>query len=1842
MGISLSFFLLLCFSESIYAVSALSPGGLALMSLLRHWTSVPSSIKLSWNASDSNPCSWVGVQCDYRKLNVVGLNLSSYEISGQLGSEFASLKQLKSVDFSNNNFSNSIPPELGSCGLLEHLDLSLNSLTGELPESFGSLRNLRFINLYSNYLTGAIPETLFSIPQLETIYLNVNKLSGTIPSNVGNMSKVVALWLYGNELSGTIPPSIGNCSKLEELYLTDNRLVGTLPESLNNLENLVYLDVSVNSLEGSIPLGLGSCIRMNTLDLSFNSFSGGIPPGLGNCSSLSQFAAVNCGLTGPIPSSFGQLSKLTALHLSENRLSGKIPPELGKCRSLSDMQLDENKLEGTIPREIGMLSELRNLFLFTNHLTGEIPLNIWKIQSLEILYVYNNNLSGEIPSEITELKHLRNISLYNNQFSGVIPQGFGINSSLIVVDFMNNSFTGRIPPNLCFRKQLQRLILGLNYLEGNIPSDVGSCSTLTRLILKQNNLTGILPKFVKNPNFSFMDLSENRISGEFPFSFQNLTNITSINLSANKLSGLIPTELGDLVDLQGLNLSHNDLEGPLPSQLSNCIGLLELDVSYNFLNGSIPSSLRSMSGLATLSLGENHFTGGIPPFLFQFKSLLDIQLSGNLLGGDIPSLSGSDGAVENLKTLNLSRNGLTGQLPAQLGKLVMLEQLDLSHNNLTGTLSALADIRSLVNLDVAYNFFSGPIPEALMNLLNSFPSSFLGNSGLCLSCLPTGGLNCTQNGNLRPCDLPPHNQRGLSKVEISLVALGSSIFLVLVLLGMGYMFLWYRRPEKEVEISAEEGASSLLNKIMEATENLNNKYIIGRGSHGTVYKASLGPDKVFAVKKLLFTGLRGGGTSMVREIETVGKVKHRNLCKLQEFWLRKDYVTFLWPLTENAFTTTPSKESDVYSYGVVLLELITRKTALDPSFSEEADIVGWAWSLWSKSEEIEMIVDPNLLDEFIDSSIMEQVTDVLLVALRCTEKEASRRPSMREVIRRLEDANATARKCSDTILFGQNSVLPRSLCWGRVFGRDSALTEFCSVVVTLLVQSVRTRFCSGRILFGHSHTVRAECSDRILFGRCHSARAECSDTILFGHNSVRPRSLCWGRVLGRDSALIEFCLAVVTLLGQSVRTGFCSGKILFGHDHTLSAECSDTILLGQDSVRPRSHCSGRVFGHDSAREGFCSAMVTLFRQNVQTRFCLGRIMFGHGHSVQAECSDTILLGKDSVRPRTLCSRRVFGHDSVRPLPWFPPRVSFSINVFERELRIFKYLYSSACDTSSSSLERVPTSGSEVGTSNPQLPLASTSHPFQPSTSQPLPPSSSQPSHSLSRKNALGDVKDQADDKAIPKPWYTADEKSGKMSIEDLQDLIREYPLPEGWYAHLPGLQEPANYGTKFETGIYEEQHYRMAPGQLIPNGWRKLADLIYLVQTSGYKPDATDFMRVFFEICFVKGVANCPGWYYIHSRQRLLKGGPKSNKGWHSRYFFVGSLDKGELPFDRDWNPFCKDFENPGKSTPNNLTKHILSHIKVRGGLYIDEPLSEEQLEWAKIIPPKPIPTGLLIPSPPSAIPSMSSAEIVPVVFIPVLISTLIAEMASGSGKSPKGGFLGVLQKAKGKRKEKQPSAELPPVPKRTRVTPPERSPRILEQVSIDDDPIFRPRWTLRCDDLGMPDSHVSEQHLLHGILPQDKEVFQTQTHKTFACSFAQAVYTEAQEASHRAEELSKQEADHLAQIATLEKRLERVKRKAAEEVTKARDQGIRDFLDGNAGDKWLKKRADDGLEIYELGFAKAKEMFAERFPDILLDGFVLPAVISPSGETVLPSEAGDAAASHPLREGPSGDAPEP
>jgi len=107
-------------------------------------------------------------------------------------------------------------------------------------------------------------------------------------------------------------------------------------------------------------------------------------------------------------------------------------------------------------------------------------------------------------------------------------------------------------------------------------------------------------------------------------------------------------------------------------------------------------------------------------------------------------------------------------------------------------------------------------------------------------------------------------------------------------------------------------------------------------------------------------------------------------------------------VTENAYDIVPGRKSDVYSYGVVLLELITRRKLLVPSLNDEADetpLVIWARSVWLKTGKTEKIVDPYLASGFPNSvALAKQVAAVLSFALRCIEKDPGKRPTMKGVI----------------------------------------------------------------------------------------------------------------------------------------------------------------------------------------------------------------------------------------------------------------------------------------------------------------------------------------------------------------------------------------------------------------------------------------------------------------------------------------------------------------------------------------------------------------------------------------------------------------------------------------------------------------------------------------------------------------------------------------------------------------------------------------------------------------------------------------------------------------------------
>jgi tRNA A-37 threonylcarbamoyl transferase component Bud32 len=272
--------------------------------------------------------------------------------------------------------------------------------------------------------------------------------------------------------------------------------------------------------------------------------------------------------------------------------------------------------------------------------------------------------------------------------------------------------------------------------------------------------------------------------------------------------------------------------------------------------------------------------------------------------------------------LNLSSNGLIGDIPSEIGKLGLLQSLDISLNNLSGSIDALEDLVSLIEVNISYNLFNGSVPKVLMKLLYSSPSSFMGNPLLCVSC-----LSCINTSYISPCVHKSTDHKGISNVQIVMIELGSSILISAILViiikrrfrrknsdtkdlkhwyydgragmiekGAGMIGVRYAHESK---ILGEEHPTALQDLVLQATENLSDQYIIGRGAHGIVYKAIIG-QQVYAVKKFEFARNRiKQRTMMCKEIEVLGMYKHRNLIKYADYWIGEDYGLVLYEFMKN-------------------------------------------------------------------------------------------------------------------------------------------------------------------------------------------------------------------------------------------------------------------------------------------------------------------------------------------------------------------------------------------------------------------------------------------------------------------------------------------------------------------------------------------------------------------------------------------------------------------------------------------------------------------------------------------------------------------------------------------------------------------------------------------------------------------------------------------------------------------------------------------------------------------------------------------------------------------------------
>ncbi|XP_027165627.1 MDIS1-interacting receptor like kinase 2-like [Coffea eugenioides] len=383
---------------------------------------------------------------------------------------------------------------------------------------------------------------------------------------MGYLISLQFLMLYRNNLTGAIPKSLGNLTNLTHLYLYENQLSSPIPKDLGGLKFLTEMEIGGNQLNGSIPVSIGNLSNLNKLYLQANQFSGTIPEELGNLKKLVVLEMDQNQLSGPLPDLLCQNGTLQNITVSENMLTGPIPRSLKNCSSLIRARFNGNHFHGNLSEMFGIYPFLDFIDLSNNAFYGELSGNWGKCKILTTLMVAKNNITGGIPPEIGTLTQLQALDLSSNYLSGEIPRGVGKLASMLNLYLHDNQLTGSIPQELGMLTKLLYLDLSTNSLNGSIPEHLGDFRYLFHMNLSNNIFTQKIPfQIGKLTQLSELDLSRNFFTGEIPSEFQSLQNLGTLDLSHNNLSGVIPKALVKLPGLLHINISFNNLEGPIPS-----------------------------------------------------------------------------------------------------------------------------------------------------------------------------------------------------------------------------------------------------------------------------------------------------------------------------------------------------------------------------------------------------------------------------------------------------------------------------------------------------------------------------------------------------------------------------------------------------------------------------------------------------------------------------------------------------------------------------------------------------------------------------------------------------------------------------------------------------------------------------------------------------------------------------------------------------------------------------------------------------------------------------------------------------------------------------------------------------------------------------------------------------------------------------------------------------------------------------------------------------------------------------------------------------------------------------
>ncbi|KRH14691.1 hypothetical protein GLYMA_14G042100v4 [Glycine max] len=757
----------------------------------------------SWK-NGTNCCEWDGVTCDIISGHVIGLDLSCSNLEGQLhpNNTIFSLRHLQHLNLAYNDFSgSSLYSAIGDLVNLMHLNLSGSQISGDIPSTISHLSKLMSLDLGSSlYLTSGDP----NYPRMRVDPYTWKKFIQNA-TNLRELNLDSVDMSYIGESSLSLLTNLS--STLISLSLVSTELQGNLSSDILSLPNLQILSFSVNKdLGGELPKFNWST-PLRHLGLSYTAFSGNIPDSIGHLKSLNILALENCNFDGLVPSSLFNLTQLSILDLSGNHLTGSIGEF--SSYSLEYLSLSNVKLQANFLNSIFKLQNLTGLSLSSTNLSGHLEFHQFsKFKNLYFLNLSHNSLLSinfdstaeyilppnlrylylsscninSFPKFLAPLQNLFQLDISHNNIRGSIPHWFHekLLHSWKNIDFIDLSFNKLqgdlpIPPN-----GIEYFLVSNNELTGNIPSAMCNASSLKILNLAHNNLAGPIPQCLGTfPSLWTLDLQKNNLYGNIPGNFSKGNALGTIKLNGNQLDGPLPRSLAHCTNLEVLDLADNNIEDTFPHWLESLQELQVLSLRSNKFHGVITcyGAKHPFLRLRIFDVSNNNFSGPLPTsYIKNFQEMMNVNVnqtgSIGLKNTGTTSNLYNDSVVVVMKghymelvriffaftTIDLSNNMFEGELPKVIGELHSLKGFNLSHNAITGTIPrSFGNLRNLEWLDLSWNQLKGEIPVALINLnflavLNLSQNQFEG-------IIPTGGQfntfgNDSYAGNPMLCGFP--------------------------------------------------------------------------------------------------------------------------------------------------------------------------------------------------------------------------------------------------------------------------------------------------------------------------------------------------------------------------------------------------------------------------------------------------------------------------------------------------------------------------------------------------------------------------------------------------------------------------------------------------------------------------------------------------------------------------------------------------------------------------------------------------------------------------------------------------------------------------------------------------------------------------------------------------------------------------------------------------------------------------------------------------------------------------------------------------------------------------------